>query len=175
VQLGALAASRAYHTMAMALVVADAARSGATLAEPGDARIGAIGGTLAGTIVSVYRNGKLRAQMVSLSQHQDVRAELDAGTIDAALVTLDQLDAWRLSHPATKIVRTSYLHPLRINIGFVARSERGDLIAAVDRVVAVALANGDLARWHAANGSSWLPPADPQVGAMIGFGELLRD
>ena len=175
VQLGALAASRAYHAMAMALVVHDASRAGATLADPGDARIGAISGTLAGTIVSVYRNGKLRGQMVSLSQQQDALAELDAGRIDAALVSVDQLDAWRLAHPATSIVRTGYLHPLRINIGFVARAERADLLAAIDRVLERALASGDLARWHAANGSSWIAPADPQVSASVGIFDLLRD
>jgi ABC-type amino acid transport substrate-binding protein len=161
--------------MAMALVVRDASRATATLAEPGDARIGAVGGTLAGTIVSIYRNGKLRAQMVSLSQQQNALAELEAGTIDAALVTLDQLDAWRLAHPATPIVRTGYLHPLRINIGFVARAEDTELLAAVDRVVERALANGELARWHAASGSSWIAPADPQISATVGLAELLRD
>ena len=175
IQLGRLAASRAYHAMAMALVVGDASRATATLAELGDAKIGAVGGTLAGTIVSVYRNGKLRAQMVSLSQQQDVLAELEAGTIDAALVTLDQLDAWRLAHPATRIVRTGYLHPLRINIGFVALVERAEVLAAVDRVVQRTLANGDLERWHAASGSSWIAPSDPQVSAMVGIAELLRD
>ena len=175
VQLGTLAASRAYHAMAMALVVHDASRATATLADPGDAKIGAIGGTLSGTIISVYRNGKLRGQMVSLSQQQDALAELEAGRIDAALVSLDQLDAWRLAHPATSIVRTGYLHPLRINIGFVARAERTDLLAAIDRVVERALASGDLARWHAANGSSWLAPTDPQVSAMVGIVDLVRD
>jgi len=175
VQLGALAASRAYHAIAMALVVRDASRANVTLADPSDARIGAVSGTLAGTIVSLYHNGKLRGQMVSLSQQQDVLAELEAGTIDAALVTLDRLDAWRLAHPATPIVRTTYLHPLRINLGFVARSERVDLLSAVDRVVDAALASGDLARWHAANGSSWVAPVDPQVHAFVGIADLLRD
>jgi ABC-type amino acid transport substrate-binding protein len=175
VPLGALSASRAYHAVAIALVVRDASRATATLAEPGDARIGAISGTLAGTIVSLYRNGKLRAQMVTLSQHQDSLAELEAARIDAALVTLDQLDAWRLAHPATPIVRTAYLHPLRINLGFVARSEQSDLLAAVDRVVDAALASGELARWHAANGSSWVAPTDPQINALVGIADLLRD
>ena len=55
--------------MAMGLVVRDPAREGATLADPGDARIGAVTGTLAGTAVSMYRNGRLRKQVVSLSQN----------------------------------------------------------------------------------------------------------
>ena len=62
VPLGTLVPSRAYHAMAMGLVVRDPARKAATLADLGDARIGVVSGTLSGTAVSLYRNGKLRAQ-----------------------------------------------------------------------------------------------------------------
>ncbi|MEP6739268.1 MAG: transporter substrate-binding domain-containing protein [Caldimonas sp.] len=175
VPLGTLAPSHAYHAMAMALIVRDASRAGATLADPGDARIGAITGTLGGTVVSLFRNGKLRAQMVTLSQKQDALEELEAGRIDAALVAVDRFDAWRLAHPATTMVRTAYVHPLRINIGFVARIESREVLAAADRVIDRALASGELQRWHAAAGSSWIAPADPQVSAMVGLAELIRE
>ncbi len=175
VTLGTLESSRAYHAVAMALVVGDRARVNATLADLGDARIGAISGTLAGSIVSLYRNGKLRPTMVTLSQKQDVLEELEAGRIDAALVAVDRLDAWRLAHPATPIVRTGYVHSLRINIGFVARAEAHDLLVAVDRVIDRALAGGDLQRWHASAGSTWIAPVDPQVSATVGIADLVRD
>ncbi len=175
ITLGTLESSRAYHAAAMALVVRDGARRDATLADLGDARIGAISGTLAGSIVSLYRNGKLRPSMVTLSQRQDVLEELEAGRIDAALVAIDRLDAWRLAHPATPIMRTGYVHPLRINIGFVARAEAHDLLAAVDRVIEGATSGGELQRWHASAGSTWIAPLDPQVGATVGIADLVRD
>jgi ABC-type amino acid transport substrate-binding protein len=175
VPLGTLVPSHAYHVVAMVLVVREPGRARATLAEPGDARIGAVTGTVGGTIVSLYRNGKLRPQMVTLSQKQDAFEELEGGRIDAALVSIDRFDAWRLAHPTTSITRTGYVHPLRINLGFVARAEASEVLAAADRVIDRALASGDLQRWHAAAGSSWIAPSDPQVSAMIGLADLIRE
>jgi ABC-type amino acid transport substrate-binding protein len=181
VPLRTLVASRAYHAMAMGLVVRDPARENATLAEPGDARIGAVSGTLAGTAVSMYRNGKLRSQVVSLSQNQDVLEQLEAGRFDATLVALDRLDAWRISHPGTALRRAAYVHPFRINIGFVAAVDPAnpvgatEVLAATNRVLDRALANGDLQRWSADAGVTWVEPATPQVGAAFGLAALVQE
>ena len=175
VPLGTLVASRAYHVSAMALIVRDAARAGATLAEPGDARIGATAGTMAGTVVTLYRNGRLRPQLVGLSQNQDALAELEAGRIDATLTSLDRFDAWRLAHPSSPLRRATYVHPLRINIGFVGLQESIGLLSAADRVIVAALATGALERWSLEAGASWVAPADPQVGRPIGLPDLMRE
>ena len=175
VPLGTLESSRAYHAVAMVLVVRDRSRVAATLSDLGDAKVGAISGTLAGSIISLFHNGKLRPTMVTLSQREDVLEALEAGRIDAALVAIDRLDSWRLTHPRTPIVRTGYVHPLRINIGFVARAEAKDLLVAVDRVIDRAVSSGDLQRWHTLEGGTWIAPADPQVSATIGIADLIRD
>lgn len=175
VALGTLVPSRAYHAMAMGLVVRDEQRAGATLAEPGDARIGVVTGTLSGTAVSMFRNGKLRSQLVSLSRTENVFEQLEANRFDATLVALDRLDAWRLSHPDTPLRRTPYLHPLRINIGFVARSDAPEVLAAASRVIERALASGELQRWAAESGTTWITPAEPQVGAPFSLAELSRE
>ena len=175
IPLGSLTPSRAYHAAATGLVVRDAARVSATLAEPGDARIGVVTGTLAGTAASLYHNGKLRPQLVSVAQNEDVLALLEAGRFDAALVPLDRLDAWRLAHPATLLRRAAYVHPYRINIGFVARTESSALLEAADRVIDRALANGDLQRWSADSGASWIAPVEPQVRPAFNLLDLMRE
>ncbi len=175
VPLGTLVATRPYHAMAMSLVVRDAARQGATLANPGDARIGVVTGTLAGTAVSLYRNGSLRSQIVSLAQNQDILEQLEAERFDAALVPLDRFDAWRLAHPASPLRRTAYVHPLRINIGFVALRESADLISAADRVIDRAAASGELQRWSEQTGTTWVAPAEPAIGAAFGLADLVRE
>jgi ABC-type amino acid transport substrate-binding protein len=175
VPLGTLVATRPYHAMAMALVVRDPARQSATLADLGDARIGVVSGTLAGTAVSLYRNGKLRGQTVSLAQNQDVLEQLEMGRFDATLVALDRLDAWRLAHPGTALRRAAYTHPLRINIGFVALDQAGELLAAADRVVARATANGELQRWSEETGTTWVAPVEPAVAAGVGLADLVRE
>jgi len=173
VPLGTLVPSQAYLAMAMGLVVRDASRASATLAEPGDARIGVVTGTLSGTAVQLYRNGKLRPAVVSVSQNQDVLTELDAGRFDATLVPLTRLDAWRLAHPDTTLRRAAYVHPLRINIGFVGLASAVEPLAAADKVIARALANGDLERWAAESGTTWIAPATPQVGAAFSMADLM--
>jgi hypothetical protein len=90
-------------------------------------------------------------------------------------VPLDRLDAWRLAHPATALRRAAYLHPLRINMGFVARTESTELLAAADRVIERARAAGDLQRWSEQAGTTWIPPADPAVTRAIGFADLLGE
>lgn len=175
VPLGTLVPSLAYHAMAMGLVVRDAERAGATLAEPGDARIGIITGTLSGTAVSMFRGGKLRPQIVSLSRTENVLEQLEAKRFDAALVALDRLDAWRIAHPDTTLRRTPYLHPFRINIGFVARNDATEVLAAANRVIERALGNGDLQRWATESGATWVAPAAPQVGAPFALADLLRE
>ena len=180
VPLRTLVASRAYHPMAMGLMVRDPARDNATLAEPGDARIGEVTGALAGTVVSMYRSGKLRKQVVSLSQHQDVLEQLEAGRFDATLVAVDRLDAWRISHPGTALRRAAHVHPFRINIGFVTVAGTADttdateVLAAPNHVLDRALANGDLQRWSAQAGVTWVEPATPQVGAAFGLAALVQ-
>ena len=175
VPLNTLAASPAYHAVALGLVVRDAQRSEATLAQPGDARIGVTAGTMAGTAVTLYRNGKLRPQLVTIAQNQDALEELEAGRIDATLVSLDRYDAWRLRHPTSALRRAAYLHPLRINIGFVALASSIALLDASQRVVARALADGQLQRWTTDAGVSWVPPTDPQVGLAIGLPDLMQE
>lgn len=175
VPLGTLVPSRAYHVVAMGLVVRDAARESATLATLGDARVGVTAGTMTGTAVTLYRNGKLRPQLVGVSQNQNVLEQLEAGSFDATLVSLDRYDAWRLDHPGSALRRAAYVHPLRINIGLVGRSEAAATIAAANRVIERSLANGDLERWSTASGIGWIAPVDPQVGGPIGLPELLRE
>jgi hypothetical protein len=73
------------------------------------------------------------------------------------------------------LLRTAYVHPLRINIGFVARAESAEALAAANRVIDKAIASGELERWTTKAGSSWVPPAEPQVSGPIGLPGLIRE
>lgn len=55
------------------------------------------------------------------------------------------------------------------------RSDAPALNEAATRVIARAVDNGDLAQWTAAAGSTWIAPAEPQIGATVGLMDLLRE
>jgi ABC-type amino acid transport substrate-binding protein len=163
VPLGRLAATRAYQAMAMGVVTRDATLDIRTLADLQGVRIGAVTGTMAGSALVLYRNGILQKGLVTLSQREDLLAALEDGRFDATLTPLNRYDAYRLAHPSTRIVRAAFVHPLRINLGVVGLESEPAPVAAADRAIERALADGALARWAEEAGASWIRPEPPDV------------
>ncbi len=175
VALGTLVPTRAYQASVMGVVLRDASRSIDKLADLKPLRVGMIAGTMASAALMLYRNGMLRASLVSLSQQDDLLAALDAGQFDAALVPLNKFDAYRLAHPQTRIVASHYVPPLRVNLGLVALDGAPQLIAAANRVIERALASGELEAWARESGATWTRPSPPDVSAPFSFSSLIED
>ncbi len=172
VPLGRLAAARAYYAMAMGVVTRERGMRVDSLADLQGLRIGAIAGTLAGSALLLYRDGALRQGLVTLSQREDLLAELEAGRFDATLTPLSKYDAYRLAHPGTQLARAAFVHPLRINLGFVGLESAPAVLAAASRTIERVLAAGDLARWAEAAGVTWVGPEAPDVQAPFSIGSL---
>jgi len=102
-------------------------------------------------------------------------AQLETGSLDAALVELRELDAWRLAHPATQIVATGYTHSTGFNIGYVGLSTSDVLLRQVDAIITNLLADGSLRRLAAAASTTWLPPQPPNVRDGVTLGLLRGD
>lgn len=174
VPLGRLAASQPYHAMALTVVQRLGAAPVTRLADLAGRKVGAVAGTLEGTLVLMYRQGLLVPGMVTLSQREDGWAALAAGRIDALLVSAAAWDSWRQRQPEAVLQAGPLVLPLGINLGLVALDSRPELLAAADRVLAQALAQGELARWAQASGLSWTAPTQPAVSAGLALAELLR-
>lgn len=175
IPLGRLAGTRAYYAMSMGVITRDPASRVDALADLQNFSVGAVTGTLAGSALMLYRNGLLRARLVTLSQREDLLAALESGRFDATLTPLSKYDAYRLAHPGTRLARAKFIHPLRINMGFAGLESESAVLAAANRVIERALANGDLKRWAEEAGASWIPPEPPDVQAVIGIGSLRTD
>lgn len=175
IPLGTLAGSQAYHSAALGAVVRKDGKPVAQLTDFSGMRVGAVVGTLEGTVLSLYRSGFLKPTVVSVSRGKEVLDLLEAGDLDASLVPLDRFDAWRMKNPNHQLRRESYVHPLRINIGFVARTDTPDVLAATDRVINAARASGELQRWTASVGATWTEPSTPNIGQPIGLADLVRE
>ena len=172
VTLGKLAATRAYYAMAMGVITREPGMRVDSLADLQGQRVGAITGTLAGSALLLYRNGVLQKGLVTLSQLDDLLAALEAGRFDATLTPLSKYDAYRLAHPGTRLARAAYVHPLRINLGFVGLESESEVLAAGSRAIERALAGGELARWAQAAGVTWIAPEAPDIQPPFSFGSL---
>jgi len=172
IDLGKLAATRAYYASAMGVITRDRSVRVETLADLQGMRVGAVSGTLAGSALAVYRNGLLLKGLVTLSQRDNLLEALEAGRFDATLTPLNRYDAWRLSHPATPLAHAAYVHPLRFNLGFVGLESGAEALAVADRVIARALESGDLERWATTAGATWVRPAAPDINPPFSFGSL---
>ena len=178
VTLGTLTASRAYLGAALGVVQPGGAAPLLRLGDLGERRMGVVSGTLAGSMAMTWRNGQLRPRLVSLNQREDVLAELAQPTgsrFEAVFMPLALFDGWQLQHPASTLVAAAYRRPLGINLGFVTLDGNAAVRAALDGVIAQALADGNLARWAAAEGVSWTPPSLPEVSRGPSLADLAAD
>jgi mono/diheme cytochrome c family protein len=166
-------ATQAYHASALGVVVRDGALVVNRLDDLKRSRVGANAGSMAGAMLMMHKNGLLRSQIVSLSRQESAFAKLEADEIDAALVPSDQMDAWKLAHPNTKLARTAYLHPLRINLGMVARADDAALVITVNAVIANARTEGALQQWASAAGLTWTAPVAPHVRGAMGMADFV--
>ena len=175
IALSTLAGSAAYHSAALGVVVREPGKPVATLADLSGMKVGAVVGTFEGTALALYRGGLLKRDIVSVSRGKEVLDMLQAGTLDASLVPVDRFDAWRAVNPNHQLRRESYVHAVRINIGFVARADASDILAAANKVITTARANGELQRWTADAGATWTEPGTPNVGEPVGMADLVRE
>jgi len=175
VLLGTLMASRPYQGTALSLVQRPGQPSVRTLADLRGRKVGAVAGTLEGTLVSMYRGGYLHTSMVSMGQREDAWGALDSGRVDAILMTSTAVDAQRLQHPARLVQLADFHRSLGINLGFVALQGQGVLLEATNRVIARSQINGDLQRWAQEAGLRLQPTSQPDVTSTFSLSALMAD
>lgn len=177
IALQQMSPSRAYQGMALVVVMRrDAARKVERLSHLKGLRIGNVAGTLSSGLLLMYSNGLLKSDLVSLPQRGDsVFQRLQANELDAGLVAAGLYDAWKLEHPDSTLVLADYRRPLGINLGFAATPQGAEALRAADRVIERAIGNGDLAKWAAEEGVSWMKPTAPDVSRGPSLIQLAQD
>jgi ABC-type amino acid transport substrate-binding protein len=177
IALQPLSASRPYQGMALVVVLRrEAARKVERLSDIKGLRIGNVAGTLSSGLLLMYRNGLLKPDLVSLPQRGESVFELmRANKLDVALVAAGLYDAWKLEHPESTFVLSDYRRPLGINLGFVAVTQGHDALRVANRVIERALEQGDLTKWAAEEGVSWMKPTQPDVSRAPSLVELAQD
>lgn len=172
--LGTLVASQPYQGTALAMVQRAGESPARSFGDVVGRKVGAVAGTLEGTLVTMYQGGALTKTMVTLGQRDDIWAALESGRVDAMLVPTAAFDAHRLRQPASAL-QAGPARPLGINLGWVALSGKSELLEAVNRVVQRGTASGELQRWAQESGLQWQAPTLPAVTGSLSLAGLLRD
>ena len=164
VPLGELVASKAYQAATLGVVLRAGQPPVSGLMDLQGRKVGAVTGTLAGTLVSLYRNGALRGGMVSLSQRESAWSALESGRIDALILPTEAFDAHRLQAPASDLTLATFQRPIGVNLGFVTLATApADLLQGTNKVLSQVMADGRLKQWAREEGLSWHPPSLPEV------------
>ena len=127
-------------------------------------RIGIESGTLADAILMTFDNGRLIDGITHLVPgRDDLLGTLERGSVDATLLDLRRLDAYRAAHPDSKIAGSGYYYPIGVNRGYVGLADDPALLVAVNKALSDLQAAGTIAGLAQAAGLTYLPPREPVI------------
>jgi ABC-type amino acid transport substrate-binding protein len=166
VPLGVLAPSQPYLYSPLTVVLGPKAhdRHIAGVGDLAGLRIGIESGTLADAILMTNDNGRLIDDITHLVPgRDDLLGALERGDLDATLVDLRRVDAYRAAHPDTTLAGSGYFYPIGVNRGYVGLAGDGTLLVAVNKALSDLQAAGTLASFGQAAGLTFLPPREPAI------------
>ena len=127
-------------------------------------RIGIESGTLADAVLMTFDNGRLIDNITHLVPgRDDLLGSLDRGDLDATLLDLRRLDAYRAAHPDSRIAASGYYYPIGVNRGYVGLDSDPALLAAVNKALTDLQAAGTIAGLAQTAGLTYLPPREPAI------------
>jgi ABC-type amino acid transport substrate-binding protein len=166
VPLGVLTPSQAYIYSPLTIALGPKARD-RRIAGVGDLaglRIGIESGTLADAILMRFEGGRLIDNITHLVPgRDDLLGTLDRGDLDATLLDLRRLDAYRATHPDAQLVGSGYFYPIGANRGYVGLASDPDLLVAVNKALIDLQAAGTIAQLGQTAGLTYLPPREPAI------------
>ena len=170
VPLGVLVPSQAYLFSPLTIALGPKAlekvrdRHIAGIGDLAGLRIGIESGTLADAILMTFDNGRLIDDITHLVPgRDDLLGALERGDFDATLLDLRRLDAYRASHPDTRLAASGYYYPIGANRGYVGLANDPDLLVAVNKALTDLQTAGTIAELGRAAGLTYLPPREPTI------------
>lgn len=166
VTIGVLAPSQPYIFSTLTVVLGAKVRDRhvGNLGDLAGLRIGIESGTLADAILMNFHKGQLIDNITHLvAGRDDLLGALDQGRLDATLVDMRRLDAYRAAHPDAHLAASGYYYPIGANRGYVALASDHDLLAAVNKALSDLQGKGRIAELARAAGLTYLPPREPIV------------
>jgi ABC-type amino acid transport substrate-binding protein len=170
VPLGVLTPSQPYLysplTIALGAQASEKARARhmAGIGDLAGLRIGIESGTLADAVLMIFDHGRLIDNITHLVPgRDDLLGALDRGDLDATLLDLRRLDAYRAAHPDSKITGSGYYYPIGVNRGYVGLASDPALLAGVNKALTDLQGSGTIAGLARTAGLTYLPPREPAI------------
>jgi ABC-type amino acid transport substrate-binding protein len=166
VPLGVLTPSDPYIYSALTVVLGPKAadRHITGIGDLAGLRIGIESGTLADALLMTFDKGRLIDNVTHLvPARDDLLGTLERGDLDATLLDLRRLDAYRATHPDTKLIASGYFYPIGVNRGYVGLASEPALLAEVNKALSALQADGTVAKLAEAAGVSFLSPREPVI------------
>jgi ABC-type amino acid transport substrate-binding protein len=127
-------------------------------------RIGVESGTLADALLMTFDNGRLIDNVTHLvPARDDLLGTLERGDLDVTLLDLRRLDAYRVTHPDTKLTASGYFYPIGVNRAYVGLAGDPALMAEINKALSALQADGTVAKIAEAAGVSYLAPREPII------------
>ncbi len=79
------------------------------------------------------------------------------------MLDLRRFDAYRATHPDTRLAASGYYYPIGANRGYVGLAGNTDLLDAVNKALSELQGEGVLAKLGQAAGLTYLPPREPAI------------
>lgn len=166
VDLGVLTPTQPYVYSTLTVVLGPKAhdRHVGDIGDLNGLRIGIESGTLADAILMNFHGGQLIDQITHIvPQRQDLLGSLEHDEFDATLLDLRRFDAYRATHPDTKLTASGYFYPVGANRAYVGLASNPTLLESVNKVLADLQAKGTIAELAHNAGLTYLPPREPIV------------
>ena len=176
VPLGVLASSQPYIYSPLTVVLGASMRDHhiSGIGDLAGLRIGIESGTLADAILMTFDNGRLINEIIHLVPgRDDLLGALERGDIEATLLDVRRLDAYRATHRDTKITGSGFYYPIGVNRGYVGLADQADLLLAVNKALSELQAAGTIVGLAQAAGLTYLPPREPAILGEVWL-EILR-
>ncbi|MBL4907041.1 MAG: transporter substrate-binding domain-containing protein [Sneathiella sp.] len=136
--------------------------------------VGAEVTTLSSALLMRYQGGLLASKSKHFKPGK-IFEELDAGTVDAALVERHRFDRYQKRHSETKLVATNYSHSIAYNISFAALKGSKAPIDQINTAINELIDTGKMQEIAAQEKLSYVAPRKPLVFYQVTPGMLLKD
>lgn len=120
-------------------------------------------GSMASLAVGAWRGGALSSSIKGYNVREDVLSAVESSQAEFAFVDVAVWDRYQSQHPETALVRSGFEHPVKMNIGLLARKVDAGALEVVSDAVAKEIDSSQVSELSRQARATWILPIEPMV------------